>query len=113
MDNEDRLARGEQAYADGDYRAAIIDAKDVLLDEPDNLRGRLLLGRASVKVGDGPSAEKELLRAIQLGSAQTDVAAEMARALLIQRKFQAVLDDVPVRGPRVQRDGSRGQGRAR
>jgi Tfp pilus assembly protein PilF len=98
MDNEDRLARGEQAYANGDYRAAIIDAKDVLLDEPDSLRGRLLLGRASVKVDDGASAEKELLRAMQLGSAAADVAAEMARALLIQRKFQAVLDDVPFEG---------------
>ena len=60
MNNEDKLDRGEQAFAEGEYRAAIIDAKDVLLDEPDNVRGRLLLGRASVKVGDGPSAEKEL-----------------------------------------------------
>ena len=98
MDNEDRLARGEQAFADGDYRAAIIDAKDVLLDEPDNLRGRLLLGRASVKVGDGPSAEKELLRAIQLGAAATNVAGDMARALVTQGKFQQVLDDVPLEG---------------
>ena len=64
MSNEDRLDRGEEAFAKGDFRAAIIDAKDVLLDEPDNLRGRLLLGRASVEEGDGPSAEKELLRAM-------------------------------------------------
>ncbi|MDH3431628.1 MAG: PEP-CTERM system TPR-repeat protein PrsT [Gammaproteobacteria bacterium] len=98
MDNEDRLERGEKAFAEGDYRAAIIDAKDVLRDEPDNLRGRLLLGRASVKSGDGPSAEKELRRAMQLGSAAADVAAGMARALLIQGKFEEVLNDVPFQG---------------
>ncbi len=98
MDNEDRLTRGEKAYAEGDYRAAIIDAKEVLLDEPENLRGRLLLGRASAMAGDGPSAEKELLRAIKLGSSASDVAAEMARALLIQGKFQEVLDSVPFEG---------------
>ena len=74
MSNEDQLDRGEKAFADGDFRAAIIDAKDVLLDEPDNVRGRLLLGRASVKVGDGPSAEKELRRAMQLGTPAADVA---------------------------------------
>ena len=62
MNNEDKLDRGEQAFAEGEYRAAIIDAKDVLLNEPDNVRGRALLGRAAVKVGDGPSAEKELRR---------------------------------------------------
>ena len=98
MSNEDQLDRGEEAFADGDFRAAIIDAKDVLLDEPDNVRGRLLLGRASVKVGDGPSAEKELRRAIALGTAAADVAPGMARALLIQGKFQEVLDDVPFEG---------------
>jgi putative PEP-CTERM system TPR-repeat lipoprotein len=97
-DNEDRLARGEKALADGDYRAAIIDAKSVLRDEPENLRGRLLLGRASVGVADGPAAEKELLRAIQIGSSPEDVAPEMARALLLQHKFQQVLNDVPFQG---------------
>jgi tetratricopeptide (TPR) repeat protein len=94
MDNEDRLDRGEQALAEGDFRAAIIDAKDVLLDEPDNPRGRLLLGRASVEVNDGASAEKELRRAIQLGMAPAEVAAELARALLLQGKFDQVLNEV-------------------
>lgn len=98
MDNEDRLARGEQAYTDGDFRAAIIDAKDVLLDEPNNLRGRLLLGRASVEVGDGPAAEKELQRAIGIGASEVDVAAEMARALLLQGRFERVLNEVPLEG---------------
>lgn len=98
MNSEAKLDRGEKAFAEGDYPAAIIDAKDVLIGEPDNVRGRLLLGRASVKVGDGPSAEKELRRAIALGTAAAEVAPDMARALLIQGKFQEVLDDVSFEG---------------
>ena len=47
MDTQDRLHRGQQAFSDGEYGAAVIDAKNVLLDEPDNLTARLLLGRAA------------------------------------------------------------------
>ena len=90
------LDRGEEALASGDYRAAIIDAKDVLRKEPDNVRGRLLLGRASVETGDGPAAEKEFRRALELGADKSTVAAGLARALLQQGKFQEVLDEIPL-----------------
>ena len=98
MDNEDRLDRGEQAFAEGEYRAAIIDAKNVLLSEPDNRRGRLLLGRASIEVGDGAAAEKEIRRAIELGTIPAEVPGELARALLLQGKFDAVLSEVSLDG---------------
>jgi len=98
MDNEDRLSRGEQAYSDGDFRAAIIDAKDVLRDEPDNMRGRLLLGRAAIEVGDGAAAEKEIRHAVELGTGTSQVAAVFARSLLLQGKFDEVLNEVPAEG---------------
>jgi putative PEP-CTERM system TPR-repeat lipoprotein len=94
MSSEDRLDRAEQALADGEYRAAIIDARDVLRKEPDNIRGRVLLGRASAAVGDGPTAEKELRRALELGVSVEIVAVPLARGLLQQQKYQAVVDEV-------------------
>ena len=94
MDNEERLDRAEDAFERGDFRAAIIDSKNVLRDEPDNLRGRIVLGRASVEISDGASAEKEFRRALELGASPTQVAADFARALLLQRKFQQVIDEV-------------------
>jgi putative PEP-CTERM system TPR-repeat lipoprotein len=93
-DNEDRLNRAEEAIADGEFRAAIIDAKDVLRSEPDNVRGRLLLARASVETGDGATAEKEIQRAIELGVPMQDVALDYARALAQQGKFQELIDDL-------------------
>ncbi len=98
MDNEDRLVRGEQAFADGEYRAAVIDAKNILLEEPDNVAARLLLGRVSVEIGDGAAAEKELRRAMQLGASPAAVVVELARALLLQRKFAEVLDEIILDG---------------
>jgi len=53
MDTQARLDRGHQAFSEGEYRAAVIDAKNILLEEPDNVAARLLLGRASVEIGDG------------------------------------------------------------
>lgn len=94
MSDEDRLERGERAFADGNVRAAILDAKDVLRDQPDNARGRALLGRAFAEVGEGASAEKELREAIELGIRREAVIVPLARGLLLQRKFQEIVDEV-------------------
>jgi putative PEP-CTERM system TPR-repeat lipoprotein len=100
VDNEARLERGETAFANQDYRAAIVDAKEVLREEPRNIRGRLLLGRASLEIGDGAAAEKELRRAVELGANAPDSYVPIARAMLLQGKFEEVdrelnLADVP------------------
>ncbi|HZW59193.1 MAG TPA: tetratricopeptide repeat protein, partial [Woeseiaceae bacterium] len=93
MSTEDRLQRAEQSLQSGENRAAIIDAKNVLVDEPENVRARLLLGKAALADGDGATAEKELRRAAELGAAQEDTIAGIARALLLQRKFDALVKE--------------------
>ena len=94
MDTQDRLDRGQEALVNGEYRAAIIDAKDILQDEPDNVAARLLLGRASVAISDGVSAEKELRKAIQLGADNGVVLADLGRAMLLQRKFDQIVAEI-------------------
>lgn len=94
LDSQAKLERGQAAFDDGDYRAAIIDAKAVLQDEPDNLGARLLLGRASVAVGDGAAAEKEFRRAADLGASRSEMLVGLGRALLLQGKFEEVLAEI-------------------
>lgn len=96
MNNEDRLDRAEAAIANGDYRAAIIDAKDVLTNEPENIRGRVLLGRASIQVGDASSAEKEFRRAIELGADLAVVAVDLGRAMVGLGQFDQAIDEITV-----------------
>ena len=91
---DDKLDRADDAYAEGDFRAAIIDSKDVLLKEPNNLRARLLLGRASLKVEDAASAEKELMRAIELGEDPANVAEDLGKALLMLGQYERVLEEI-------------------
>lgn len=92
MSDEDRLDRAAQASADADYQAAIVDAKDVLRRDPQNVRARVILGRASLASGDAASAEKELRRAIEYGANATELHVELVTSLVAQRKFQEALD---------------------
>jgi len=89
-----KLDRADEAYAEGDFRAAIIDSKDVLLNEPNNIRARLMLGRASLKVQDAASAEKELMRAVELGEDPANVAEDLGQALLMLGQFDRVLEEI-------------------
>ena len=90
MDTDARLERAQQAYNSGEYRAAIIDAKNILQKEPENASARLLLGRASVRVGDPRAAEKELRRAVELGVEKGDVIVDLGRALLMLGEFEQI-----------------------
>ena len=95
MNNEDRLDRAEAALGEGDHRTAIIDTKGVLRSEPDNVRGRLLLGRASLATGDLAGAEKELGRAFELGVPLEDVIVDLGTSLLGQGKNRQLIDEFP------------------
>lgn len=95
MSNEDRLDRAEAAFKEGDYRTAIIDTKGVLRKEADNVRGRLLLGRASLAAGDPATAEKELNRAVELGTPLEDLIVDLGTSLLRQGKNRQLIDEFP------------------
>lgn len=92
LSDAERLQRAETAYASGDYRAAIIDTKSVLAGDPTNAAARVLLGRASVRSGDGSTGEIELRRAVELGVPNSSVASDLSMALLQQGKFGDVMD---------------------
>ncbi|MEX2123371.1 MAG: XrtA/PEP-CTERM system TPR-repeat protein PrsT [Woeseia sp.] len=94
MDNAARLARAQAAFESSEYRAAIIDAKNILEQEPQNREARLLLGRSSIRVNDAATAEKELRRAIELGSDLRTVAVDLGRALLSLRRFEQLLEEI-------------------
>jgi len=94
MDAQARVERGQQAFDEGNYQAAIIDARNVLQDEPDNISARILLGRALIEIADGVTAEKEIRRAISLGAALDDTTVYLGRALLVQGKFRNVIAEI-------------------
>lgn len=104
MDSEDLLNRATDAMAEGDYRAAAIDARNVLQKEPDDIAARIMLGRAALAMNDGKSAEKELRRALSLGAEPAQVMTGLAGALLLQQKFDVVIAEISVESATTEAD---------
>ncbi|MEN7342880.1 MAG: XrtA/PEP-CTERM system TPR-repeat protein PrsT [Pseudomonadota bacterium] len=92
--DSERLERAATALQAGDFRAASIDAKSVLQNEPGSLTARLILAESSLNLGDGASAEKELRRAFELGADKQEYLVALAEALFIQAKSDELLEEI-------------------
>ena len=94
IDEQTYFQNARDYQTKGEYQAAIIELKNVLKKNPSNREARLLLGQLSLKVGESPMAEKELRRALQLGTPHAQVILPLGNALLAQRKYEQVLSDI-------------------
>ena len=86
------VARADQALTNQDYRAALLDLKAVLQEDPRHARARWLLAEVYLELGDGQSAEKELRRAQDFGVGVEAVLPALGRALVIQRDYQRLAE---------------------
>jgi tetratricopeptide (TPR) repeat protein len=77
-----------------DPNAAIIQLKNALKSDPGNIAARRMLGRLYLDLGNGVYAEKELKTAIQRGAPFGEIAPDLARAYLLQGKFDAVIKEI-------------------
>jgi len=77
-----------------DWAAATVELKNALQKNEDNVEARLLLGQVYLETGEGAAAEKELLRARELGVSAESTAVSLGRALLLQGQFRRVLDEL-------------------
>jgi tetratricopeptide (TPR) repeat protein len=93
----DPLARGREALAVGDDRAARVDLTAVLTENPRDIGARIDLARALNGLGRGVEAERQLARAEELGAPEEAVRVERARALLDQGRATDAL--VALAGP--------------
>ncbi len=79
----------------GDGNAAVIQLKNALQADPGNVAARQLLGEIYLRVGNGPSAEKEFQAAIRRGAKDTRIKILLARAYLLQGKNKEAIDELP------------------
>jgi len=92
-DAQKLLAEAKQYEAKGEHKAAIIQLKNALQKNPDDRDARYLLGTIYLKTGDGPSAEKEIRKAVSLGVEAARTLPELGKALLMQGQYQKALDE--------------------
>src|SRR5690606_39217543 len=78
----------------GDLKAAELELKNALQRDPNSAEARVLLGKVHLQLGDARSAEKEFLRARDLGYTDQDLDLMLAYARLGQGRFNSVLADI-------------------
>lgn len=91
--------QGAKTYLEkGKVRAAIIDAKNALQQEPDNGEARAVLGQAYLQAGQVDGAEHELQRARKLGAPRPQWLLTLGKVYLVRHKPDQVLDEVKPQG---------------
>jgi len=89
------LTDARTKLAAGDYKAAMIQLKNAVAKDEKNAEVRFELGKLYFTQLDLASAEKEFRRAREAGYPADTVNPMIARALLGQREYQRVLDELP------------------
>jgi len=87
------IAEARQMHLKRDNKAAIIQLKNALQIDSGNAEARLMLASVYNDVGDPLSAEKEARKAVSLGVGNQVALPVLARSLIQQNKFDAVLKE--------------------
>ncbi len=90
---EAMLASARDYMAKNDPKAAIIQLKNALQENPDLPEVRSLLGQALLRTGDPVGAETELRKALALKQPAEQVVPSLARAMLAQGQAKKVTDE--------------------
>ncbi len=106
LSSSDRITQARSLMSSEKYKAAVIQLKKALQNEPANKDARYLLGVIYIELGDGPSAEKELRRAEKLGVKNPLMVIYMGKAFLLQKKYKEALDVLQIASVEVDKDKS-------
>lgn len=93
---EDGLQRAEEYKNKGNYKAAIIELKNVLINNPQHSATRLMLGELYLLQRNGHNAATQLRKANESGQGLIDIRSSMGKALLLQKEFDQLLKVVIV-----------------
>lgn len=97
-----------------DFDGAVILLKNALQADARDLSARVQLATTYLRLEDGQSAEKELLRARRDGAQESFIVAPLGRAYLLQAKYDQLLSEITITGaaPDVQAEILRVRGLA-
>jgi len=90
--DEQHVLDALQLYDKKDVNAAVIELKNALQKNTNNADARALLGRIYAILGDGAAAEKELMRARDMGIPLRDIAIPLGESLLQQSKSDQLIE---------------------
>lgn len=95
----DPLAKAAEMLRRGDPRAAQIELRNAVRQNPGSAEAHLRLGQVQLLLSDPVAAEKELKIARDLGAYRWLTLALLSQVYLAQNRFKEVLAEVPPDGP--------------
>ncbi len=93
----DRFAAARELMAKGDLKAAQIELRNVVRDDPSNAEAHFRLGLLQMRTGDPVAAERELTQARNTGFDPRAVLPLLAQSYMAQGKFAELLKDFPTK----------------
>ena len=90
----EHIARAKEFSQSKEYKSAEIELKNALKKAPNSPEARFMLGQLYATTGNAAGAEKELEKALELGVSKLSIITPYAKALLAQRKYRELLDEV-------------------
>lgn len=91
--DREHVAAAKASLEKKDHKAAIIQLKSALQENPQSGEARFLLGSLLLKDGDAVAAEVELRKALVAKYSADDVVPDLARAMLMQGQAKKVVDE--------------------
>lgn len=104
---EEHIERAKDMGAEGNMRGRVIQLKNAIQKAPDNPQARLLLGETYLEFKQADSAIKELSEAKRLGVGDALIQPLMAEALILNKDYQRVLDEIQTSADDTPRDRAR------
>lgn len=104
---EEHIERAKDMGAEGNLRGMVIQLKNAIQKSPDNPQARLLLGEAYLEFKQADNAIKELSQARKLGVGDRLIKPLMGEALIQNREYQRVLDEIQTSDNDTPRDRAR------
>jgi len=99
LTSEEHVTQAEQYMANNQKQEAIIELKNAIKKSPQEPNIRYLLGTSYISYGDYVNAEKELLRALDLGVSSESIVPKLAEVYYKQNqaeKVEALIADAEV-----------------
>lgn len=84
---QEYLDAADSFVKSGEFRAALIETRNAVSQSPDNASARALLGTLEAQNGNPSAAETELLKAVELGTPESEVALSLAKTYFQLGKF--------------------------
>ena len=94
VDEHEYYQRAISQHEAGELRAAVVNLKNVLQQNPSHVDARLRLGLVSIELGDFGTARSELQRALDLGVDDLTAQIAMARVWLADGDHQHLLENL-------------------